>query len=410
VEVIDEQTAIIHLATVQALYNVWDSVIPEHIEGPVYAKAGGPGGYINQTTYNRAQTTAGLYNGPYLIAGYESSNQIELVLNPHWTGTKPGFRRIAIRLIGNTAALQASLLSGDVDTMAGEGLGLTIDQVIGLKKQYPDRFTYILKPGWLYEHIDLQKGNPILADLRVRKALLMALDRKTLVEKLFEGMQPVATTWVTTADPNYSADVPTYDYDPAAALALLAEAGWQPGGDGVCRNGAGEPLSLQLMTTSGNRLRELTEVVLQSQWKKACFEITIKNEPPRTLFGSTMKHRTYSGMSMYALVSIPRRAPRNNLASDRIPTPANNYGGTNYVAFSDPRMDAAIAAAESELDPAKQKVIWAEMQRIYAEQLPQLPLFFRADLHVVPKWLVGYVATGHGNGDTSLWAENWHSD
>ena len=46
------------------------------------------------------------------------------------------------------------------------------------------------------------------------------------------------------------------------------------------------------------------------------------------------------------------------------------------------------------------------MQRIYAEQLPVLPLFYRAEAHVVPKWLQGYVATGHGG--SSLWAESWH--
>ena len=110
---------------------------------------------------------------------------------------------------------------------------------------------------------------------------------------------------------------------------------------------------------------------------------------------------------MYASTAIlvARAAKLSGYGHD--PTAANNYGGTNSAAFSDPRMDAAIAAAETELDPDKQKLIWAEMQRIYAEQLPHLPLFFRVDLHVVPKWLTGYVATGHGRGDTSLWAENW---
>jgi peptide/nickel transport system substrate-binding protein len=47
------------------------------------------------------------------------------------------------------------------------------------------------------------------------------------------------------------------------------------------------------------------------------------------------------------------------------------------------------------------------MQRIYAEQVPVLPLFFRAEQYVLPKWLKGFTATGHG--DTSpLWSENWH--
>jgi peptide/nickel transport system substrate-binding protein len=407
VEVIDDHTAILRLDTVQVLYNLWDAIIPEHIEGPAYAKAASAGGYINNTVYNRAPTTAGLYDGPYMITGYESGNQIVLEPNPHWPGTAPGFKRIAIRLIGNTTALQANMLSGDVDMMAGESLGLTIDQVVALQKQYPDRFTYLFKPAPIYERIDLQKNNPILSDIRVRRALLIALDRKTLVEKLFGGLQPVANTWLPTLDPNYSAEVPIYDYDVAKARAMLAEAGWTPGSDGICRNVAGERLSLQLTSTAGNRLRELIELVLQSQWKAACIEVTIKNEPLRTLLGDTIKHRTYPAMVMFASITILGRPPRSALATDMIPSAENNYGGTNWSAFSDPRMDAAITAAESELDPDKQMPIWADMQRVYAEQLPQLPLYFRAELHVVPKWLTGYVITGHGRGDTSFWAENW---
>ena len=391
---------------VLASYNEWDSIIPEPTEGPLYAKASGPGEYIKQTAYNRAPTVPGLYNGPYLITGYQSGAQVVLEANPHWSGQQPAFKRIVIRLIENTAALQANLLSGDVDMVPGEGVGLTIDQVIALQKQYPDRFAYIFRPSLTYEHLDLQKDNPILADLRVRQALLVALDRQTLVQKLFEGKQPVATSWVNPLDPNYTRDVPTYGYDPPKAKALLTEAGWKPASGGVCRNAAGEPLSIQLSTTAGNRLRELVEGVLQNQWKAACVDVTIKNEPARTLFGETLKHRAYPGMVMYAWSSAPRLSPRRQLGSDQIPSAANNYGGSNWIAFSDPRMDADIAAAETELDSEKQVEIWADMQRIYAEQLPVLPLYYRADDHVVPTWLKGFAATG--SSMTSLWAEAWH--
>jgi peptide/nickel transport system substrate-binding protein len=406
IDVIDDHTAVLHLDKISVYFDRWDEILPEHIEGPVYATVAGPGDYIKQTSYNRAPVTPGLYNGPYMITAYQSGAQIVLEPNPYWAGPKPGFKHIVIKLIDNTAALQANLLSGDVDMVNGEGVGLTIDQVIAMQKQHPDQFNYIFKPSLTYEHIDLQKNNAILADLRVRKALLMAIDRETMVQKLFEGKQPVATTWVNPLEINYSKDVPTYPYDPGKARALFAEAGWKPGNDGICRNTAGEALSIELSTTAGNRLRELQEQVLQSQWKAACVQITIKNEPARTLFGETLKHRVYPGMVMYAWSSAVGESPRRTLGTSDIPTKENNYTGTNQVAFSDPRMDDDIANAEIVLDPVKQKALWADMQRIYAEQLPVLPLFYRSEAHVVPKWLQGYVATGHGG--SSLWAENWH--
>jgi peptide/nickel transport system substrate-binding protein len=408
-EVVDELTAVLHLDKVLASYNEWDQILPAHIEGPVYQKAAETGDYVKQTTFARAPTTPGLFNGPYMITGYASGSQIVLEPNPHWAGTKPGFKRIVLRLIENTAALQANLLSGDVDMVVGEGVGLTIDQVLELRKQHPDRFAYIFRPSLTYEHIDLKKDHPLLADVRVRQALLHAADRKTLTDRLFQGMQPVADTWVNPLNTTHSKDVPTYPYDLARAKALLAEAGWKPGPDGVCRNDKGERLSIEFSTTAGNRLRELQQQVLQANWKAACIEVRIKNEPARTFFGETMKKRQYGGLAMYAWTSAVTESPRRTLASDNIPTEANSWGGANYIAYSNARMDELIDKVEGELDPAKQKELWREMQQIYARDLPVLPLFFRADPHVVPKWLRGYEPTGHGDMGP-FWAENWRAE
>jgi peptide/nickel transport system substrate-binding protein len=407
VDVVDASTAVLHLDHVRADYNQWDQILPEHIEGPIVAKATQPGDYINTTAFNRAPLTAGLYDGPYRITGYDSGSQIVLEPNPHWVGAKPGFKRIVLRHIESTAALNANLLSGDVDMVAGEGIGLTIDQALALQKAHPDQFHYEFKPSLTYEHIDLKKENPLLADIRVRRALVMAADRQTMVDRLFQGKQPVAATWVNPLNPNYDPDIPIQKYDLPGAKALLQEAGWTPGADGICRNGAGERLSFEIGTTAGNRLRELQEQVLQSNWKAACIEVTIKNEPARTLFGETLKRRLYTGMEMYAWSSNVTESPLRTLGSDQTPTAANNYGGANYIGFSDPKMDQDIAAAEGELDPAKQKVIWADMQRIYAAAIPVVPLFFRAEPHVTPTWLRGYVPTGQGD-PSSTTAENWH--
>ncbi len=406
VDVVDKQTAVLHLKSVNVSYNEWDQLLPEHIEGPIYAKAAAAGDYIKQTSYNRAPTTPGLWNGPFLVADYQSGVQVVLEPNPHWTGAKPGFKRIVIKLIENTAALQANLLSGDVDMTPGDAPALTIDQVLSLQKQKPDQFDYMFKPSLNYEHIDFKIENPILADLRVRQAMAYAVDRETMVRRLFEGKQPVAATWVNPLDLNHTTDTKHYPYDLAKARALLAEAGWTPGSDGICRDAKGGRLSVEFVTTAGNRLRELQQQVLQSQWKAACIEATIHNEPARTLFGETLKQRKYTGLVMYAWSSPVGQSPRMTLGSDQIPMAANNYGGSNSTAFNNKQMDIDIARSETELDPEKQKPLWAEMQQIYADQVPVLPLFFRSEQYVLPKWLKGFAPTGHGDY-SPLWSENW---
>ena len=406
VEVVDERTAILHTDRIVSDYMMWDQVLPEHLEGPVVAKAAAPGDYIKTTLYAREPTTAGLWNGPYMITQYQSGAQVVFEPNPHWTGPKPALRRIVLRTIENTAALQANLLAGDVDLVAGEGVGLTIDQVLALRKQAPDRFLYEFRPSLTYEHIDLNLDNPLLADVRTRRALLLATDRQTLVTRLFEGLQPVAATWVNPLHPMYDPAVKPAAYDLPGAKRLLQEAGWTPGPDGVCRNAAGQRLSLEIATTAGNRLRELMQQVLQNGWKAACIEVTIKNEPARTLFGQTLKRRTYTGMGLYGWSSTASESPRRTLGTGDIPAAANNYGGSNYPGFSNPEMDANILKVESELDPAKARQDWSTMQRIYAEQVPVLPLFFRAEPHVVPKWLAGYQPLGSGYY-VGIFAENW---
>ena len=409
VDVVDDHTAVIHLGSVHTSYNQWDHILPEHIEGPIYEKATGAGEYLKATLYNRAPTTAGLYDGPYKIVDYQSGVQIVLEPNPYWPGTKPGFKRIILKHVENTAALQANVLSGDVNMVAGEGIGLTIDQVLDLRKRHPDDLNYVFKPSLTYEHIDLQKGNPVFKDLKVRQALLYALDRKTMVDKLFQGLQPVAATWVNPLNPNYTKDTAQYPHDLAKAKSLLADAGWTPGGDGICRNAAGDRLSFELTTTAGNHLRELEEQVLQSQWKAACIEATIRNEPPRTIFGETLKKRIYPGAILYGWSSAVTESPFLTLGTAEIPTEQNGYGGANYVGFSNPDMDAAIARMDGDLDPAKQKADWAIAQKIYADQVPVIPLFFLSEAHIVPKWLKGYEPTGHRDL-SCMWAENWHAE
>jgi peptide/nickel transport system substrate-binding protein len=153
----------------------------------------------------------------------------------------------------------------------------------------------------------------------------------------------------------------------------------------------------------------LQQQVLQSNWKAACIEVTIKNTPARTFFGETVKKRVYEGLAMYAWSSTPTESPRRTLASSEIPTEANGWGGANYIAYVNPEMNKLIDEAEQELDPAKEKSIWARMRVIYARDLPVVPLFYRAEPHVYPKWLKGYTPTGTGDMSPS-WSENWRSE
>lgn len=376
-------------------------VLPAHLER---AAAADPASYRIHTLYDTDPTNPGLYFGPYRITAVAPGSHIVLERNPTWWGKKPAFRRIVVWTVENTAALEANLLAGGLDMVAGE-LGFSIDQALDFERRHGDRFTVLYKPSLDYEHVDLNLDNPILADRRVRQALLYAVDRKAISMQLFAGRQPVADSFVSPLDWVFTDDLPRYPYDPATARALLDAAGWHAAGGAIRRNAAGQSLTLTLATTAGNRIRELIEQVLQSQWRQVGIEVRLKNLPPRVLFGDTLQKRQFA-MALFAWVSSPENDPRDMLRSDEIPTAANGFNGENFTGFRDPRADALIDAIETELDRGKRALLWHRLEALYAEELPALPLFFRADAYVLPKWLTGIVPTGH-QYPTTLWIEDW---
>ncbi len=377
-------------------------ILPAHLERAAFAD---PAKYRFRTRYDTDPTNPGLYDGPYRIAEVSPGSHIVLLRNPYWWGKKPYFRRIVVWTVENTAALEANLLAGGIDMVAGE-LGFPLDEALAFAKRYGRDFHIIYKPGLIFEHIDLNLDNPILADRRVRQALLYGIDRKAISTQLFDGRDPVANSFVSPLDPAYSADVPRYPYDPAKARALLEAAGWHRSADGIRRNRAGKPLALELATTSGDRTRELIEQVLQSQWRQIGIAVRLKNQPARVLLGDTVSHRHFT-MAMFAWVAAPEDVPRSELASNQVPSAANGWSGENFDDFRNPEADRLMEAIETELDPQKRQALWQKLQALYAEELPALPLYFRAQAYVLPKWLAGVTPTGHEYPST-LWVENWH--
>ncbi len=407
IDVKDRHSFTLHLDRVSFDYNAINDfgLLPAHLERAAFAD---PATYKEHTLYDTDTTNPGLYFGPYRIAEVSPGSHVVLERNPSWWG-KPGyFRRIVVRVVENTAALEANLLSGAIDYIAGE-LGLSLDQALQFEARHRGEFEVAYKPGLVFEHVEPDLDNPILADLKVRKALLLGIDRKGISIQLFAGRQPVAETLVSPLDWVYGNDVPHYDYDPGAANSLLEEAGWRMGADGVRVNAAGQRLTLPLMTTAGNRSREMVEQVLQSEWRKIGVEVRIHNQPARVFFGQTVTKRKFDGLAMFAWTSAPENTPRSSLHSEEIPSPANGFAGQNYAGFRSAEMDSLIDKIEVELDREKRRELWLRLQRLYAEELPALPLFFRADAFIFPAWLKGVVPTGHQYPST-LWVENWRAD
>jgi peptide/nickel transport system substrate-binding protein len=203
----------------------------------------------------------------------------------------------------------------------------------------------------------------------------------------------------------YSPAARHYPFDPAGARKLLDEAGFADIKNGVRQNAKGQRLSVELDFASGNRVLEQVAQVIQSQLRQVGVDLRLKAAPARIYFDA-LTHRDFGGLAMYSWVSRPQNVPRTTMHSKEIPSAQNGWSGQNYPGYANPEMDKALDAAERELDEGKRRGYFAEIQRLYAEDLPVLPMFFRVDSFVIPKQLKGVVPTGHLNSST-LWIEHW---
>lgn len=405
IDVHDERRFTLHLDRITYNYNAFGSdLLPAHLERAVFEAD--PANYRTRTRFDATPQDPGLYFGPYRIVSLTPGSEVVLERNPTWSGAAPAFDRIRVVTVSSTSTLEANLLSGSIDMIAGE-LGLQIDQALAFERRHGTAYQVFYQTGLFYEHVDLNLDMPALQDPRVRRALLYAIDREGLTMQLFGGQQPVAHSPVSPLDGNYAEGIPHYPYDPARAGELLEQAGWSLGGGGVWRtNAEGVKLSLSFATTAGDRTRELVQQVLQAQWKAVGVEVRIENQPARVLFGQSLRERRYGHMAMFAWIAAPESPMRTILHSEEIPTAENGWSGQNATGYASPQMDSVIDRLEVELDPARREVLWAELQEIYMTDLPVLPLFWRAQTYILPPWLSGLTPTGH-LAPTTLWIEDW---
>lgn len=384
--------------------------VPKHLEDTVFKKFGAQKeGYEKNSLYTKDPTNVGLYNGPYVITEIQLGDHVTFALNPNFYGSPAKIKKIIVKLIPNTGTLESNLRSETIDVISS--LGLALDQAIAFEKKIKSEnlpYTVLFQPSAVYEHIDLNLDNPFLKDVKVRKALQYAINKDDLVNALFEGKQKPAIHNITPRDPWFTDDpskVSIYKYNKREAERLLDEAGWKLGSDGI-RAKDGKRLTFTLMTTAGNKTRELVQVYLQNQWKQVGIEVNVKNEPARVFFGETTKKRGFDSMALFAWVSSPENTPKSTFTSKNIPTDKNGYSGQNYMGWKNPKVDQLLESLDTEMKHEKRVEMIHEVLKLYTDEVPVLPLYYRSDVAVIPNQLKGYRLPGHQFPETNN-VENW---
>ena len=239
-------------------------------------------------------------------------------------------------------------------------------------------------PGTAYDYLAFNFRNPRLRDVRVRRAIAMAIDREAIVRAMQRHTARVATGMLSPENAAYEPGVARYQYDPAAARRLLDEAGYRdPDGDGPRMR-----FTLVYKTTpEGRRLTEAFQAML----KRVGIGIEIRSNEWATFY-SDIQGGNFDLTSMrWVGINDPHHY---YLVFDSGMAPPHGY---NRGSYANPRMDALAQAGEVTLDPARRREIYAEVQRLAADDLPYLSLWWQDNVVVMSKRIAGFTPYPNGS-------------
>lgn len=386
--------------------------IPAHLELPIFEKYKKQAhGYEHNSNYIKNITKPGLYNGPYRVSEMVFGSHIVLVPNEKFWGHKPYFKKVVLRFILNSSAMEANLLSGNVQMTSSSGL--SFDQALAFERKIKSQnlpFVIQFAPGVMYSHVDVNLDDEILNDQNVRQALAYSFNRKEMAKAFFEDKQPPAYHFATSFDDWFTdnpKEINTYPFSKRTAEQLLEKSGWKKSADGY-RWKNGKKLSLILSGVTDLKINEMIAVYMQNQWKQVGIDLQLKTYPARVFFSDILRHRKFQ-LALLTWVNSPNVIPVNTLSSNMIPSEANGWSGHNRAGWKNQQVDQWLAQASTEFDKNKRVELMKNVLKVYSEELPSLPAYYRSNNSVIPKKMKGYELSGHVFSEF-LQIENWRME
>ena len=329
----DPLTAVLHYDEVYAPYQLqfMRGTLPKHVlEGRDIDTA---------NDYNRAP----LGTGPYRVAEWKTGEFIRLEAVPnYWQGGgQPRITTLLFKFIPNTNTRINQLKSGEVDmvVMFPWDKHREVAAIPGVRVQRTD--------GNGYEHVTMnQRAFPAFADVRVRQALIHAVDRELITTTILEGLAPITHGPVQPVSWAHNPQVRQYPFDQARAKALLDEAGWRDSdGDGV-RDKDGQRFAFTLITQAGFAVRENVAQVLQRQFKDVGVEAAVQLHDGTSISKLWFEGKFHAMLHWWQLPADPELTLF--FAKDRMPPRGRNI---NYV--SDDALTALVYAADRSVEPGR---------------------------------------------------------
>jgi peptide/nickel transport system substrate-binding protein len=370
----DSRTVVVHMRRPQSdivpnfFNNPGGGILPQHILRNVSD--------LRQAAFNAHP----IGSGPYAVESWARGTDVRLRANRFYFHGSPKIEDLRVELIPDRSTEAFQLLTGHLD------LAANIDpNGVALLRQAPS-IRIVGHPEAILNYLVLRVDDATLRDPRVRRALALALDRSAIVRETYSGYA-VPAMELEPPWSQYATLRATHPPNLKAAAALLDEAGWRVGPDGIRRR-AGHPLDLTLTFTSDIMARRTIAVLLQSEWRRLGILVALKGVHSLVLYDP--EHGAlYRGEFQVVLMGwgpIPDSVPDRSgfITSQSFPP-----GGNNVARYRNGAVDVAAARASKSFDPAVRMKAYAVIASRIAADAPYIPLFWQDDIFALSPRVAG---------------------
>ncbi|HVA27232.1 MAG TPA: peptide ABC transporter substrate-binding protein [Candidatus Baltobacteraceae bacterium] len=382
----DPYTAVIHMKTPYAPFlstifgpNGNMPILPEHILAKYMDGKGGQ----NTAPFNSMP----IGSGPFKVIEWNRGTVVRMSAYPGYFMGKPKLNEVDFYVEPDENTLETQIQTHAIDMLA-RGTAINWPRYKALGDDPKNGLKAIQVNSFIFDHIDFNLRNPILADVNVRRALAYATNRQEIIAKIMHGSEyPSDTPEHPTLSWAYTTDVVHYPFDPAKAKAMLDADGWHVGPDGI-RVKNGTRLEFDLSTQTEATEGKAMQALLQREWHDVGVQADVKNYPTSQMFANGRSGILEGGhfdVATYAWVDAAD-PDVNQLYS------ADNFSprGQNNMHWNNPRATAALKDALLTVDEQKRKADYAIVQQELAKDVPTIIIGFRKEPYVYNTDLQGY--------------------
>ena len=391
VETPDAYTVVVHLrkAFAPAITTFFgdgndDAVLPAHLLGP--------GVDFNRAAFNALP----IGTGPFRIVRWLRGQQVELDAFDGYYGGTPKLRRIVVRFVSDEQTAVDLLRTHEIDMFSLA----SVSAYRNLRTVPGTRLALTANHG--ASTVTMNNAHEPLRDVRVRRAIVAAIDKRSLAQKITGGAGTPATEDLPDFMWAYDPHVHAQTYDPAAARALLRAAGYVPGPGGIATKN-GRPLQLVLAFVTTNASARAATVQIQASLRAVGIDVVTKAYNGAQFFagygaGGVLQNGTFD-LAWYTMTLGIDPDSSGRFTCGAIPPVAQNYSR-----YCSAEMDAAEAVGARNPQQKARRKAYARVQELLARDAP-------IDFVYWPKNVDGYDAHLKGfapNPEVSTWnAENW---